>query len=84
MRSRARGEVMVRRHRIGAEQEPEPELWEGGESGRYQGTTGGSSVSPALAPHVMLIPLKKGGNRLSGETVTALTELSACLLHCTH
>merc|ERR1719460_3025602 len=37
-------QVMVRRHRIGAEQEPEPELWEGGESGRYQGTTGGSSV----------------------------------------
>merc|ERR1740138_144449 len=35
-------QVMVRRHRIGAEQEPE--LWEGGESGRYQGTTGGSSV----------------------------------------
>ena len=70
MRSRARGEVMVRRHRIGAEQEPEPELWEGGESGRYQGTTGGSSVSPAPAPHVMLIPLKTGGNRLSGETVT--------------
>ena len=56
----------VRRSRA----EPEPELWEGGESGRYQGTTGGSSVSPALAPHVMLIPLKTGGNRLSGETVT--------------
>merc|ERR1719324_1367511 len=37
-------QVMVRRHRIGAEQEPEPELWEGGESGRYKGTTGGSSV----------------------------------------
>jgi len=37
-------QVMVRRHRITVGQEPEPELWTGGEDGKYKGTTGGSSV----------------------------------------
>jgi len=35
-------QVMVRHHRM--QQEPEPALWEGGESGRYKGTSGGSGV----------------------------------------
>jgi chromosome segregation ATPase len=40
-------QVMVRHHRV--RQEPEPQLWTGGEDGRYQGTTGGSAVIGLLA-----------------------------------
>jgi hypothetical protein len=36
-------QVMVRHHRM-QEQEPEPELWTGGEGGQYKGTSGGSGV----------------------------------------